>query len=111
MNFCNNKWFKANPIPASEQSNGLWQMIGDTINAQIRKICESSSALKDAEKGSNKQKIGDFFYTGSKQDLQRIEDQRLVINRQQTFVGNLGMRPKPRPAPAADENAFHRKIP
>jgi putative endopeptidase len=62
--FCNNKWFKANPIPASEQSNGLWQMIGDTINAQVKKICESSAAIKDAEKGSNKQKIGDMFFSG-----------------------------------------------
>jgi putative endopeptidase len=62
--FANGKWFKQNPIPASEQSNGIWQLIQDTINAQIRKICESSAAMKDAAKGSNKQKIGDFFYTG-----------------------------------------------
>jgi putative endopeptidase len=62
--FANGKWFKQNPIPASEQSNGIWTLIQDTINAQIRKICESSAAIKDAEKGSNKQKIGDFFYAG-----------------------------------------------
>jgi putative endopeptidase len=62
--YANGKWFKQNPIPASEQSNGLWQLIQDTINAQIRNICESSAALTDAPKGSNKQKIGDFFYTG-----------------------------------------------
>jgi putative endopeptidase len=62
--FANGKWFKEHPIPASEQNNGLWQLIQDTINAQIRNICESSAALKDAPKGSAKQKIGDFFYTG-----------------------------------------------
>jgi len=62
--FANGKWFKENPIPASEQNNGLWQLIQDTINAQVRYICESSAALKDAPKGSAKQKIGDFFYTG-----------------------------------------------
>jgi putative endopeptidase len=62
--FANGKWFKENPIPASEQNNGLWQLIQDTINAQVRNICESSAALKDAPKGSAKQKIGDFFYTG-----------------------------------------------
>jgi len=62
--FANGKWFKENPIPASEQSNGLWQLIQDTINAQVRNICESSAAIKDAPKGSNKQKIGDFFFTG-----------------------------------------------
>jgi putative endopeptidase len=62
--FANGAWFKNNPIPPSEQSNGLWQLIQDTINAQIRNICESSAALKDAPKGSNKQKIGDFFFSG-----------------------------------------------
>jgi putative endopeptidase len=62
--YANGKWFRQNPIPASEQSNGIWQLIQDTINAQIRHVCESSAAIKDALKGSNKQKIGDFFYTG-----------------------------------------------
>jgi putative endopeptidase len=41
--YANGKWFKENPIPPSEQSNGLWQMIQDTINAQIRNVCESSA--------------------------------------------------------------------
>ena len=62
--YANGKWFMQNPIPASEQSNGIWQLIQDTINTQIRHVCESSAATKDAIKGSNKQKIGDFFYTG-----------------------------------------------
>jgi putative endopeptidase len=62
--YANGKWFKENPIPPSEQSNGLWQLIQDTINSQIRNVCESSAALTNAEKGSNKQKIGDFFFTG-----------------------------------------------
>jgi putative endopeptidase len=62
--FANGKWFKEHPIPASEQNNGVWQLIQDTINAQIRNICQSSAALKDAPKGSAKQKIGDFFFTG-----------------------------------------------
>ena len=62
--FANGKWFKENPIPASEQSNGLWQMIQDTINDQVLSICKSSAALKDAAKGSDKQKIGDFYYSG-----------------------------------------------
>lgn len=62
--YANNGWFKNNPIPESEQSNGLWQLIRDTINAQVREICESSAANSTAEKGSNKQKIGDFFFSG-----------------------------------------------
>lgn len=62
--FANGKWFKENPIPASEQSNGIFQLVQDTINAQVRKICESSVAIQNEPKGSNKQKIGDFFYSG-----------------------------------------------
>jgi len=62
--FANGKWFKQNPIPASEQSNGIFQLIQDTINAQVRKICESSAANHQLAKGSNKQKIGDLFFSG-----------------------------------------------
>ena len=62
--FANGKWFKQNPIPASEQSNGLWQMIQDTINDQVLSLCKSSAALTNESKGSDKQKIGDFYYTG-----------------------------------------------
>lgn len=62
--FANGKWFKQHPIPASEQNNGLWQLIQDTINAQVRNICERSAALTTEPKGTAKQKIGDFFFTG-----------------------------------------------
>lgn len=62
--YANGRWFKEHPIPASEQSNGLWQLIQDTINAQVRTICESAAALTNEPKGSNKQKIGDYFHTG-----------------------------------------------
>lgn len=62
--YANGKWFKENPIPPTEQSNGIFQLIQDTINAQVRNICESSAALKQVAKGSNKQKIGDFFFSG-----------------------------------------------
>ena len=62
--YANGNWFKQNPIPPSEQSNGIFQLIQDTINAQVRKICESSSAIQHVQTGSNKQKIGDFFFSG-----------------------------------------------
>jgi len=62
--YADGTWFKQHPIPASEQSNGIFQLVQDTINAQIRQICETSAAETDAPKGSNKQKIGDFFYSG-----------------------------------------------
>lgn len=62
--FANNNWFKQHPIPSSEKSNGIFRTIQDTINESIRKICESSVADTQSKKGSNKQKIGDFYFTG-----------------------------------------------
>jgi len=61
--YANGKWFAANPISSSEQSSGIWQVIQDTINSQILKICNTSSQAS-SEKGSNKQKIGDFYSSG-----------------------------------------------
>ena len=62
--YANNTWFKQHPIPASESNNGLWKTIQDKLNEDIKKICESSSADAKAAKGSNKQKIGDFYFSG-----------------------------------------------
>lgn len=61
--FANGKWFNENPIPASESYNGLWKTIQDTINESVRQICVNAASA-NAEKGSNKQKIGDFYFTG-----------------------------------------------
>lgn len=61
--YANGKWFAENPISPSEQSSGIWQVIQDTINSQILKVCQTS-AQAAAEKGCNKQKIGDFYFSG-----------------------------------------------
>jgi len=62
--YANGTWFKNNPIPPFETTNGLWQLIGDTINAQIKRICELAAEDVNAPVGSNKQKIGDFYFSG-----------------------------------------------
>ena len=62
--YANGGWFKRNPIPASENSNGIFRIIGDTINAQIKNICEKSASNTNATKGSKEQKIGDFYSSG-----------------------------------------------
>ncbi|MES2811215.1 MAG: M13 family metallopeptidase [Bacteroidota bacterium] len=61
--YANGGWFKKNPIPETERSNGIFRTIQDTINNQIKSICEKSAAA-NADKGSNKQKIGDFYASG-----------------------------------------------
>ncbi len=62
--FANNTWFKQHPIPASESSNGIFRTIQDTINEAVKRICETSAKDANLKKGSNKQKIGDFYYSG-----------------------------------------------
>ena len=62
--YANGGWFKKHPIPSSESSNGIFRTIGDTINAQIKRICEQSAKNSEAVKGSNEQKIGDFYASG-----------------------------------------------
>ena len=61
--YANGGWFKRNPIPETERSNGIFRTIQDTINNQIKSICEKSAAANE-DKGSNKQKIGDFYASG-----------------------------------------------
>ncbi|MHA3789752.1 M13 family metallopeptidase [Flavobacterium hauense] len=64
FNYVNGGWFKKNPIPDNERGNGIFMTIRDTINAQVKDICEKSAANKNAAKGSNEQKIGDFYSSG-----------------------------------------------
>jgi putative endopeptidase len=64
FHYANGGWFKKHPIPSTESSNGIFRTIGDTINDQIKDICEKSAKNKSAAKGSNEQKIGDFYASG-----------------------------------------------
>lgn len=64
FSYANGGWFKQNPIPTSERSNGIFRTIQDTINNQIKQICEKSAAAKNLKKGSIEQKIGDFYAAG-----------------------------------------------
>lgn len=61
--FANNGWFKEHPIKPTDRGNGIFLTIQDTVNASIRKICVMAAKTK-AEKGSNQQKIGDFYISG-----------------------------------------------
>ena len=64
FHYANGGWFKKHPIPNSENSNGIFRTIADTINNQIKSICEISAKNTEAVKGSNEQKIGDFYASG-----------------------------------------------
>jgi putative endopeptidase len=64
FNYANGGWFKKNPIPSTERGNGIFRTIQDTINAQVKNICEKSAKENNASKGSNEQKIGDYYAAG-----------------------------------------------
>ena len=60
--YANGAWFQANAIPASEQENGIFKTIQDTVDAQVYRICQEA-ITKRYPYGSAKQKIGDFYFT------------------------------------------------
>jgi putative endopeptidase len=56
-------WLKANPIPASERGWGIANLVNEETYRQRLQICQDAARAK-AAKGSNEQKIGDFWATG-----------------------------------------------
>ncbi len=72
--YANGKWLKENPIPAAYSSWSIGNLVQDDLRNKLKKINED--ALKaNAEKGTNTQKIGDFYYSGL--DTANIEKQGL----------------------------------
>jgi putative endopeptidase len=62
--YANGAWFRKNPIPADRSDNGVWVVTGDTLDAQVRQICEKAALDKNSRTGSDQQKIGDFYASG-----------------------------------------------
>lgn len=60
--FANGTWLKNNPIPETEVRWGGFNILRDKNNAILRGILEKAMSDAAAAKGSNSQKLGDFFY-------------------------------------------------
>jgi putative endopeptidase len=61
--YANGTWLKKNPIPAAYASWGIGNVVEEELRNRMKKINED--ALKaNSPKGSNTQKIGDFYYSG-----------------------------------------------
>jgi putative endopeptidase len=72
--YANGAWLKKNPIPPAYASWGIGNVVEEELRNRMKKINED--ALKaNAPKGSNTQKIGDFYYSGM--DTVNIEKQSL----------------------------------
>lgn len=80
--YANNRWFTENPIPGTKNSVGIFRTIQDTINSQVRQVCEKSAALTNAEKGSKEQMIGDYYAAG----LDTINTEKNGITALQEYI-------------------------
>lgn len=59
--FVNGKWLKNNPIPETESRWGSFNELEKQNKAKLLSILEEAAADKSAPKGSNRQKIGDYY--------------------------------------------------
>ena len=62
--YANGTWLKRNPIPPEFSRWGSFQMLAEKNTAVLREILEDAARSSAAEKGTNRQKIGDLYYTG-----------------------------------------------
>jgi putative endopeptidase len=62
--YANGNWIKSNPVPATESRWSSFNEVADRNNAVLREILMNAAAQTNAPKGSNMQKVSDYFYTG-----------------------------------------------
>lgn len=74
-------WMKNNPIPESERRWGIANLVRDDNYIKLRTLSDEAAADKSAAKGSNAQKIGDFWATGM--DSATIESQGITPLKEQ----------------------------
>ena len=62
--YVNGNWLKNNPVPLSESRWGAFSEVNEFNYSVLKGVLEKAAANKDAAKGSNEQKIGDFYASG-----------------------------------------------
>lgn len=61
--FANGNWLRNNPVPSTESTWGSFNELFDQNNKILRNILEEASRDQKAIKGTNRQKIGDFYFS------------------------------------------------
>ncbi|HPG41439.1 MAG TPA: M13 family metallopeptidase [bacterium] len=74
--YANGNWMKNNQIPDEYARYGAFEQLIEENYVSVRSILDDAAALKNAEKGSLAQKIGDFYATAM--DTVTIEKNRLT---------------------------------
>ncbi|RYU81032.1 M13 family metallopeptidase [Hymenobacter persicinus] len=59
--YASGTWLKNNPIPAAEPRWSSWNQLINQNEAVMRQILDEAAANRAATKGSNLQKVGDFY--------------------------------------------------
>ncbi|MBL0104292.1 MAG: M13 family metallopeptidase [Bacteroidetes bacterium] len=62
--YATGNWMKNNPIPESERRWGIANLVRNDIYEKLRNLSDEAAGNTKAEKGSNAQRIGDFWSTG-----------------------------------------------
>ena len=66
-------WLKNNPIPDEYSRWGSFEILAETNNNILKEILEAAANNKSAKKGSNQQKVGDYYFAGM--DTVKIENE------------------------------------
>ena len=74
FDYANGGWIKNNPIPGEQSNWGIANLVIEENQKRLREISEKSASA-NANKGSNDQKIGDFWTMAM--DTQKIEKEGL----------------------------------
>ncbi|MBC6610997.1 M13 family metallopeptidase [Hymenobacter sp. BT507] len=64
FHYSGGNWLRNNPIPAYASSWGPRNLLGDRTQALLKQILEEAAANTRAPKGSNLQKVGDYYASG-----------------------------------------------
>ncbi|MGV3483180.1 MAG: M13 family metallopeptidase [Planctomycetaceae bacterium] len=59
--YSNANWLETTEIPADKADYGIFTMLDDQTQEQVRELIESVAAKTDAEQGSAAQKVGDLY--------------------------------------------------
>ncbi len=63
FDYANGGWIKKNPIPAAYSSWGIGNVVSEDLRDRLKAI-NLKAENANAAKGTNTQKIGDFYYSG-----------------------------------------------
>jgi putative endopeptidase len=89
------KWLKNNPIPAAERSWGVGSVVQEETYRRLLELSKAAAANPGASRGSNEQKIGDFWAasmdsaTNAKQGVAPLKDEFARIDAIKDLAGVL----------------------